>query len=403
MKILYLTEHNPVGAGCGAVSRTYAIWQALKALGDVTTIVFDARSPNRTKRDEAESISHRVLPDLYCGWRRRNWIWLFAWLTGKIDFAFGDRNRVLAALGLSGRDFDAVVVRYFWNLERTAAWKIAPCHLDFDDLPFDFFKATAWKSMSGVRLLKEKVRVWLRQRVLCRTCRSIWLSNEAQCSQMSCRGRSAVWVPNVAQDPDAEYVIPTHRQPYLLSVGAMGYLPNVEGLRWFLEHVWGDVRQRFPDLALKLVGKDFSPELKRACEAYAGVSVLGFVPDLKPVYANALALVAPLFSGGGTCIKVIEAQLYGVKVFGTPVALRGLTQEELDRSGAEKFQTSSEFVSKVGEWKDRDEAEALSFRRGIRGFARQRNSQDRVNRIINDIMSDGVAESTEGLGQHEDH
>lgn len=386
MKILYLTEHNPVGAGCGAVSRTYAIWQALKALGDVTTIVFDARSPNRTKRDEAESISHRVLPDLYCGWRRRNWIWLFAWLTGKIDFAFCNRDEVLSALGLEGRDFDIDVVRYFWNLERTAAWKIAPCYLDFDDLPSDSIESTTWRNLSGVALMKDKVRVWLREKVLSRICHGVWLANAEQCTRLSCRGRPADWVPNIAKGPGAGFVMPAQRQPYLLAVGAMGHVPNVEGLRWFLTHVWGDVRQRFPDLSLKLVGKDFSPELKAECEAHAGVSALGFVSDLAPIYANAMALVAPLFFGGGTCIKVLEAQLHGVKVFGTRVALRGFSEAEIASSGAELFENAGDFVSKLGEWMDKGDAEVLSVRRRILEFAERRNSQSWLNGIVHDAV-----------------
>src|ERR1035438_10555799 len=36
--------------------------------------------------------------------------------------------------------------------------------------------------------------------------------------------------------------------PSLFSIGAMNWIPNVEGVRWFLQNVWPDVHRQFPTL-----------------------------------------------------------------------------------------------------------------------------------------------------------
>ena len=54
------------------------------------------------------------------------------------------------------------------------------------------------------------------------------------------------------------------------------------------------------------------------------VRLLGFVKDLDALYAESLAVVTPIRSGAGTCIKVMEAALHGRHVIATPFAVRGL-------------------------------------------------------------------------------
>lgn len=385
MNILYLTEHNPLErGGCGGATRTRALWNALRELGTVTTVVLDGWNPRRDPRDRDERISHVRPPDVYRGRPCRVPGWLWGFLSGRIDGAFAPRDEILRGLGQEGAAFDAVVVRYYWVLARTGAWKVAPCFLDFDDLPSDFHSATDWRDLSGLALLKAKVRTWLRQRVLCRKCRAVWLSNGEQCGRLRCRGRPAVFLPNVAQGPSAAFAPDggSREGGYLLSVGAMGHRPNVEGLLWFLENVWPEVRARHPSLVFKCVGRDFPEDLRARCRSFGGVEVVGFVESLEAAYASCLGLVAPIFSGGGTCVKVIEAQAHGVKVFATPAAARGFSPDEVGRSGMAVFRTPGEFVRLLSDWLSLSPDARLSVRRQVLSFSRERNSFARFARIV---------------------
>jgi hypothetical protein len=97
-------------------------------------------------------------------------------------------------------------------------------------------------------------------------------------------------------------------------VGAFGYGPNIDGARWLTDEVWPKVLARRSDARIQLIGK-YSDELPHG---------VGFVDDLDAVYAATSVVVAPLLSGSGTRIKILEAWAQGVPVVSTPIGIEGL-------------------------------------------------------------------------------
>jgi glycosyltransferase involved in cell wall biosynthesis len=75
---------------------------------------------------------------------------------------------------------------------------------------------------------------------------------------------------------------------------------------------------------LRLVGY-CPPDDPLPCRTLPGVEVAGFVDNLASEYANADVVVAPVFSGGGTQIKVLEALAYGRGLVASPFALAGFS------------------------------------------------------------------------------
>ena len=108
----------------------------------------------------------------------------------------------------------------------------------------------------------------------------------------------------------------------LLFVGTLNYLPNNEGLLWFLDHVLPRIRRR-RHCRVVIIGRGPLPEL-RAAARRRGVKLLDRVDNLKPHYRYASAVIAPMRSGGGTRIKLLEAASYGVPSIATPQAAAGL-------------------------------------------------------------------------------
>ena len=110
----------------------------------------------------------------------------------------------------------------------------------------------------------------------------------------------------------------------ILFVGSMTYHANSDAIIWFTDRVWPALHERFPEWKLTLVGSD-PPARVRALAQRAGVEVTGTVPDVKPYYDQAVLAIVPLFTGGGTRLKVLEAFAAGVPVVSTPLGVEGLT------------------------------------------------------------------------------
>jgi glycosyltransferase involved in cell wall biosynthesis len=64
-------------------------------------------------------------------------------------------------------------------------------------------------------------------------------------------------------------------------------------------------------------------EMRRHLAGIPGIEAVGYVDDLSQVYADSAFAIAPVFSGGGTNIKVLEALWYGRACLVTAVAHRG--------------------------------------------------------------------------------
>ncbi len=109
----------------------------------------------------------------------------------------------------------------------------------------------------------------------------------------------------------------------LVFVGSMDWMPNVDGIRWFLAEVLPLIRAQKPDCRLAIVGRE--PPASLAAEAKDGlVSITGTVPDVRPYLWNAAVSIVPLRVGGGTRLKIFEAMAAGTAVVSTTIGAEGL-------------------------------------------------------------------------------
>lgn len=110
----------------------------------------------------------------------------------------------------------------------------------------------------------------------------------------------------------------------LLFVGTLGYFPNQEAVLFAMEQLLPRLRKAGEDWTLSIVGYDAPGWLRRRLSNTAGVRFLGAVDRIDQAYRAAGIVLAPLWSGGGTKIKVLEALAYGRPLLATEHAVRGL-------------------------------------------------------------------------------
>jgi glycosyltransferase involved in cell wall biosynthesis len=109
-----------------------------------------------------------------------------------------------------------------------------------------------------------------------------------------------------------------------LFFGHFGYEANRRGLERFLAEGWPEVLRARPEARLAIAGGGMDDALRRQLAAYDGIDVLGLVADLPGVLAAARAVIVPIWEGGGTRLKVLEALAASRVVVATPLGASGV-------------------------------------------------------------------------------
>ncbi len=107
----------------------------------------------------------------------------------------------------------------------------------------------------------------------------------------------------------------------ILFIGSFAHRPNVMAVEFFLNHVWPLLH----DATLHIIaGARHEQYAVDADLAQPGITLDGFIADVRPAYQRAALVVAPLTASAGTNIKVLEAMAMGKAVVSTPAGVNGL-------------------------------------------------------------------------------
>lgn len=133
-------------------------------------------------------------------------------------------------------------------------------------------------------------------------------------------------VPNGVNVPEKKYNAAVNEQipRFLLFCGSLSSIPNAEGLHWFCKKIWPQILQAFPGLKLLVVGIGKLPEKYSGVYSTLSIEFTGAVDDVKPYYNKAAVSIAPLLTGSGTRLKILEAMGMGVPVVSTSIGAEGL-------------------------------------------------------------------------------
>jgi glycosyltransferase involved in cell wall biosynthesis len=142
--------------------------------------------------------------------------------------------------------------------------------------------------------------------------------------------RRVVLSPNGVDDDffGAEPAADPQGPPRVLFFGRLDYEPNELGFERFLREGWPLLHGRRADASLRLVGGGASPKLRAAASSTPGVEVVGFAEDLVAEIASCDVLVVPLWAGGGTRLKVLEAMAATIPIVGTSLGVEEIGFED---------------------------------------------------------------------------
>lgn len=109
----------------------------------------------------------------------------------------------------------------------------------------------------------------------------------------------------------------------LVFVGSMDWMPNIDGIRWFLSDVFPSIQAKRPGSTLAIVGRNPPASILEFAKS-PGITITGTVPDVRPFLWQSSVSIVPLRIGGGTRLKIFEAMAAGAPVVSTTIGAEGL-------------------------------------------------------------------------------
>lgn len=172
-----------------------------------------------------------------------------------------------------------------------------------------------------------------------------------------------------------------HR-PYSMSfIGSLDWMPNLEGLEWFLDTVWPQLSAAYGDLKFHVAGRNAPKELLAASEG--NLVVHGEVDCAKDFLNDHQIMVVPLLSGSGMRAKIIEAMALGRIVVTTTLGLEGIPAK--DQEEVFVADTPQDFM-RVMEIVHSDPQILFNMSKAAMRFVHEHYSHDRLARKFHDTL-----------------
>ena len=108
-------------------------------------------------------------------------------------------------------------------------------------------------------------------------------------------------------------------------IGSLDWMPNQEGLVWFLDNVWKALVKQYPDLRLHIAGRNTPQWLYN--KKLKNVTIHGEIPDASQFINQHSVMIVPLLAGSGMRAKILEGMALGKVVISTSLGLEGIPAE----------------------------------------------------------------------------
>lgn len=113
----------------------------------------------------------------------------------------------------------------------------------------------------------------------------------------------------------------------LIFSGNMGYEPNINAVRWFIEECYPLLIDIIPNIKICIAGNNPSQYIKNL-QNITGITVTGFVESIAVILNESKIAIAPMQSGSGMQNKILEAMACGLPVITSEIGLGSIKAED---------------------------------------------------------------------------
>ena len=329
-RMLFLSRWFPFPADNGSKQRILHLLQSLASSYSVTLLAFVAHPPVKGDLEEAERLCARVHTVPLKSFDPRGSAHYIDFLRSKPRSVSATTSpemsdwvrRLHAELG-----FDVVIASQV---------DMAPYALELHSVPrvLDELELAAFEEQVG---MAASIPAQMRKRLM-------WNKRAAYVRTMlkSFDAITVVSQPelrlatSIGVDPERISVVPNGVEAWpaptqgeapapgsMIYAGSVTYPPNLDAVKYFAEEILPTIREKRPDATLLVTGSTGDIDLS-ALRNGGGIAFSGLVPEVRELIARSWLSVAPIRSGGGTRVKILEALSLGVPVVSTTKGCEGL-------------------------------------------------------------------------------
>ncbi|MBQ9470738.1 MAG: glycosyltransferase family 4 protein [Bacteroidales bacterium] len=120
---------------------------------------------------------------------------------------------------------------------------------------------------------------------------------------------------------------PQHPATSFAYIGALDWIPNYEGLMWFIDGAWRRIQADVPEAEFHIAGRNAQSSLAEHLLAERKIIFHGQVPSATEYIGSYPIMVVPLQSGSGIRVKIVEGMFMGRAIVCTSSAIKGIEVE----------------------------------------------------------------------------
>jgi polysaccharide biosynthesis protein PslH len=126
-------------------------------------------------------------------------------------------------------------------------------------------------------------------------------------------------------------------------IGSLDWLPNSEGIQWFIDKCWNKSFISDKTMELNIAGRNTPHWIYKYQNK--NIKIHGEVPDSKEFLNSCPLMIVPLLAGSGMRLKILEALALGRVVITTSIGLEGI--DATDGKEVLIANTDEEYIEKI--------------------------------------------------------
>jgi glycosyltransferase involved in cell wall biosynthesis len=327
MRVLFLSRWFPFPVSNGSQLRIHSLLRGLNKHHNVTLLSFaDQAGINLDSPQVHEVCSDiKVVPwRAYQPERLRSRLSMFALPPRSIVDTFSSEMASTTAGILAANRFDLVIASQLQMAGYRPWFQGVPAIFEEVEVGLFYQRAFARNGRFHLRnaLTWFKLRLYLSRLLDSYQACTVVSAQERQLLQRNFSGYSkpVTVIPNGLVLDDYRNITAEKKRNTIIFAGSFKYEVNYEAMRWFISKTFPLILEQVPDAQLLITGD----HAKLPLPSSKNVVLTGYVHDIKSLISSCTVSIAPLLSGGGTRLKILEAMALGVPVVATTKGAEGL-------------------------------------------------------------------------------